>query len=847
MKKLLLLIAACCGLCLPVEASEPEAVTAAREVIVRTLGRMPANIELALCDKNGDECDSYTLLAENGVLRIGGTSCVALCKAFHDYMLSEGYGVANWSGNRFELPDAFPDRTLRRVRSPFRDHLYYNVCTYGYTTPFWGWEEWEREIDWMALHGFDMPLAPIAGEAILARVWREMGLTDAEIDAYFTGPAHMPWMRMGNMTGLDGAPSPAWHEAQVAMQHKILDRMRELGMKPVFQGFAGFVPEGMRRLYPDLAVTKTRWQGFTDCLLSPLDPRFSQIGTAFIRAWEEEFGKGSYYLIDSFNEMDVPFGPKGSAERAETLRHYGQTIYKSLSDANPDAVWVMQGWMFGYQRDIWDPASVEALLSGVPDGKLYIIDLAVDFNDYVWRSEKSWNHLTGFYGKEWIYSTVPNFGGRSALTGVLEFYANGHLDALNSANKGCLRGYGTSPEGVETNDVVYELISAAGWSGERIDLQRFLRSYSAARYGKAPAGIGRFWKEMTRSAYDEFTNNARYRWQQRPITYRMATMGINDHYYKAIECFLGCAGELGASANYRTDAVQYAAFYLAAKADIVLEAINRAYLMDDKERAARLEKRFTELLTDADRLLASHPLLRLERWTGMARKAGQTAEEQERFVGESRRLVSTWGGPSLADYSCRVWSGLIRDFYIPRWEKFFEAKRNGTSFDFRTWDESWHAGKEISPVEPFDDPLEAALRLVEGAADITEKLIGGSPNAVARWSPFELGKEKTRLSFTVGHAQYDRLKALRLTNRRGTDAVTLTRLWVTASRHRWVDQKPGLEITPGKGEILIPLDKLEVDAPKAKEFTVYLELTGKAEADSFAEVELVYESCTPAK
>lgn len=211
-----------------------------------------------------------------------------------------------------------------------------NVCTFGYTSPFWGWDEWEREIDWMALHGFDMPLAPIAGEAILARVWRRMGLTDEEIGVLFTGPAHLPWMRMGNMSGLDGAPTPQWHEAQIALQHRIIDRMEALGMTPVYQGFAGFVPPAMKRIHPETTLTETKWSGFKNWMLSPLDPLFSEIGTAFIRAWEEEFGKGKYYLIDSFNEMDVPFGPKGSPERAATLRHYGETIYRSLAEANPD-------------------------------------------------------------------------------------------------------------------------------------------------------------------------------------------------------------------------------------------------------------------------------------------------------------------------------------------------------------------------------------------------------------------------------------------------------------------------------------------------------------------------------
>lgn len=820
-------------------AAVSDAADAARGVITRTLGYWPSNLRLIRTEPTVNGCDSYTVQASGGILTIEGTSCVALCKGLHDYLLENGYGVSTWSGSRFELPAEFPDSAPRRVVSPFRDHLYYNVCTFGYTTPFWGWEEWQREIDWMAMHGFDMPLAPIAGEAILARVWRAMGLTDEEIDAYFTGPAHMPWMRMGNMTGLDGAPTPQWHEAQIALQHKILDRMRSLGMKPVCQGFAGFVPAGMQRLYPNLNITRTKWSGFTDHLLSPLDPRFGQIGTAFIRAWEEEFGKCDYYLIDSFNEMDVPFGPHGSPERAETLRNYSRTIYRSVADANPDATWVMQGWMFGYQRDIWDPFSVEALLSGVPDGKLYVIDLAVDFNNFVWRSEKSWNQFSGFDGKEWIYSTVPNFGGRSALTGVLEFYANGHLEALSSPNRGVLRGYGTSPEGVENNDVVYELISAAGWSSAPIDLPRFLHAYSTARYGSSPEGIDRFWSEMTQSAYNEFTNNARHRWQQRPYARRMATMGINSHYYTAIEQFLGVQS-LSDNANYRTDAVQYAAFYLAAKADIVLEAIQWAYQTGDLARAARLEKRFTQLLADADRLLASHPILRLDRWSGKARRAGHTPEEQTRFVRESRRLVSTWGGPSLSDYSARIWSGLIRDFYLPRWQHYFEAKRKGAPSDFKTWDEQWHRDTTISAPTPFADPLRAARRLVGAAQEITPELIGRPEHVVSEWSPFEFTDAQIRHSFTISHEQFDRLKGFRIGNMRGTDQVTVEAVYITASRHRWVDLTPGVTVAGGGAPIDIPVRKIEVDAPKAKEFTVYFVLKGRLAADNFASIELLF-------
>jgi alpha-N-acetylglucosaminidase len=31
------------------------------------------------------------------------------------------------------------------------DRYYMNTCTFGYSTTFWDWARWEREIDWYCL------------------------------------------------------------------------------------------------------------------------------------------------------------------------------------------------------------------------------------------------------------------------------------------------------------------------------------------------------------------------------------------------------------------------------------------------------------------------------------------------------------------------------------------------------------------------------------------------------------------------------------------------------------------------------------------------------------------------
>ena len=817
-----------------------DGVEEVRNVIMRTFGSFPENAVLEIVPaRKGDAGDRFEYSVRKGELRISGSSRVALCRGFYDYITRNGYGVATWSCNRLDLPDVLPDCDGYSAVSPFEHRLYYNVCTNGYSTPYWGWREWEREIDWMALHGFDMPLAPVAGEAIFARVWRDMGLTDEEINTYFTGPSHMPWMRMGNMTGLDGAPSAAWHEAQIALQHKIVDRMRSLGMKPVFQGFAGFVPEAMKRHYPQVDLTTTSWSGFHNYMISPTDELFAEIERRFIEAWEREFGKGKYYLIDSFNELDIPFGEQGSAERAELLHRYSSTIYRSLQSANPDAVWVMQGWMFGYQRNIWDPQSIEALLSGVPDDKMLIIDLAVDFNRFVWKSRKTWEYVPGLYGKRWIYSTTPNFGGRSALTGVLESYANGHIEALRSPNRGELVGYGTSPEGIEQNEIVYEVLADAAWRTTEIDLEEFLCRYSAARYGECPSEMREYWRGLLASVYGRFTNNARYNWQLRPYSGRIPTMGIGPRYFEAVEKFMACGDSLGGSEAYRTDAVCMAAFYLGAKADALLDMINWAYVENRTEDVPSMERRFFSLLADADRLLESHPILRLQRWVDMAERCGASAEESDAFVEESRRLVTVWGGPNLSDYSARVWSGLIRDYYIPRWRKYFEALRDGKTFDFSSDDERYHSLRGISAVEPFADPLAAARQLVEAAADIPCTNVYRPTNAAAFVVPCHYAKKMVWLNYTVSDEQYRRAVGLRFHCTHGEDAVLLKRVTFKGHNEKLNECEIGRKICKNE-DVVITLKGGKTDGELPQEITMQIVIDGCREADNYLSVELLY-------
>lgn len=56
------------------------------------------------------------------------------------------------------------------ILSVSRFRYYQNVCTVSYSSVWWDWARWEREIDWMALNGINLPLAFTGQEAL----WQEV-------------------------------------------------------------------------------------------------------------------------------------------------------------------------------------------------------------------------------------------------------------------------------------------------------------------------------------------------------------------------------------------------------------------------------------------------------------------------------------------------------------------------------------------------------------------------------------------------------------------------------------------------------------------------------------------------
>ncbi|ESQ85038.1 hypothetical protein AEAC466_04850 [Asticcacaulis sp. AC466] len=722
----------------------------AHAVAARLLGKRANSVAFHLMS-SPDDAPWYAVKAERGRLKVTANSPVALTRGLYSYLKDNGLADVSWEGDRVASPRHWPSAAGARVESPFRHRVYMNTCTFGYTTPWWNWARWEREIDWMALHGIDMPLAMEGQEFVWQALWRENGLNESELQAYFSGPAFTPWQRMGNIEGYDAPLPQAWIVKKRDLQRRILGRLRALGMTPILPAFGGYVPKAFAEKHPEARIYKMRaWEGFHETYwLDPADPLFAKLAGRFIALYTETYGEGQYYLADSFNEMLPPIAPDGSdaakatygdatantkaavevdpAVKAARLAAYGQAIYDSIRQTRPDAVWVMQGWLFGADKAFWSSDAIGAFLSKVPDEKLMVLDIGND------RYPDVWTRSDAFKGKAWIYGYVHNYGGSNPVYGDLDFYRSDLKAITQSDAKRNLKGFGLFPEGLHSNSVVYEYAYDLAWGD--VPVSDWLKTYTRARYGQTSPALLSAWSDLQEAVYRTRYWTPRW-WKSRAGAYLLfkrptldatefpALPGDRDGLKTAVGALLALAPTYGASKLFRNDVVDATRQYVAFELDACIQAAITAYQSGDLAKGDAYVKRLTDLVLRLDSLLGAQQET-LSSWIDDARAYGDTAAEQAYYVENAKAQVTVWGGKgNLNDYASKAWQGLYASFYLPRWTRFFAALRQSiidkTPFDqarftmtITDWEHEWVRADQAFTRHVPADPLADAKALLE--------------------------------------------------------------------------------------------------------------------------------------
>ena len=161
-----------------------------------------------------------------------------------------------------------------------------------------------------------------------------------------------------------------------------------------------------------------------------------------------------------------------------------------MQESDPEAVWVMQGWMFYFAQDYWKLPQAEALLTSVPQGSLIILDL--DSTEH-----PQYERLENYFGQPFIFNMLDNFDGNMGLYGRVEDVITRPKKARQNAQN--MIGTGLTPEGIFTNYVMYDLMSEMGWSMSDLisveNLEYWLAQFANRRYGLNSSGQSQLAKD----------------------------------------------------------------------------------------------------------------------------------------------------------------------------------------------------------------------------------------------------------------------------------------------------------------------------------------------------------------
>lgn len=721
----LLVLAGCGDQATPAKTPENDMQNSVLAVLQRVTDGELDNV--SVIEVRDNEPEWFEVNASNGEARVTGNSKSAMAYGAYQYLREQGALSVSWEGKRVAIPATFPDFDGEKTYTPFSQRAYLNVCAYGYTTPWWDWARWEQELDWMALHGVNNPVAMEGQEFVWQALWKEFDLTDAELAEYFSGPAFTPWQRMGNIEGHDGPLPQSWINKKHSLQKQILARMHELGMKPVVPAFSGYVPKAFADKYPDAKIYEMpRWTGFQNATywLDPADPLFTKLAKRFIEIYTATYGEQQYYLSDAFNEM-LP--PVSKNNRHAGLASYGKRIYESIAQAAPNAVWVMQGWMFGADEEFWDLASIDAFLQDVPDSKAMIHDIGND-RYHVWQRTE------GFKGKPWVFGFIHNYGGSDPVYADFNDYVEQLKVVKASSKSGALSGFGVFPEGINNNSVAYEFLFDLPWQAQP-DTSKWVSTYTQARYGKTSPELVDTWNKLIDGVFSVKYWQSRW-WKDSAgayLLFKRPTIQITEFeghpgdiasLDAAITQLLAQADEYKNAPLYTYDLVDFTKHSVSVHADSMLQQVVLAYQRKDFARGDALLTQVESAVSRLDDLLGWHQES-LHSWLTDAASYGDTIEESTYYISNARQQITQWGGPKLKDYASKAWQGMYRGYYLPRWKQYLAAYREAMKADkpfddnaaqqaLIKWEQQWIGQHTIPPLVKPSNPNAQVKALMRG-------------------------------------------------------------------------------------------------------------------------------------
>lgn len=661
-----------------------DTIAEVRGIVERTVGERYLDWFVFSIEQDETAENDYYILTDtpDGKISIRANNGVSLATGLNYYYKYYCNVHISQETRQTKMPETIvPINGTVRKESQVKYRYAYNYCTFSYTMPFWGESEWQDEMDWLALSGVNVMLDINGYEYVWVKYLMGIGYSFLDAKDIICGSVYYAWQYMGNIEGKEAPLHNQWIADRVELARSNHRRMLALGMTPLLEAYTGIIPNQILEhgidINPADVLPQADWANmYRPAMLRTDTETYDKYAEIFYQAQREVFGDiSNLYGGDIFHE-----GGTRPADLTDTA--VAERILNQLLKEDEDAIWVIQGW-----QD--NPTS--GTIRGVKKypGHALILDLSTN-------SDPKWSSNSEFGGTPWIYNTIEHLGGHKDMHGCLATFAK--LPSFIKERNYAV-GIGFVTEGTEVNPVTYELMMEACWEEKDIKLETWIRSYITRRYGADSKSSYNAWNILLNTVYKtmdtwhvDTTNSAAFSTIWTPVkpTYSL------EEFEKAMVYLLEDYNLLSESECYLYDVAdvlrQYICGYQAVLYYEFMDAHSKRNISTFREKS----KLFLDSFDLLDRIQQTRINCTLGEWLGLAIDAADDYDDFSRRIFEksAKSLLTVWHMMgTLMDYSYRAYSGLITDYYKPRWEQ-----------RIRAWEDQLSGISTVAPtIEEFED------------------------------------------------------------------------------------------------------------------------------------------------
>jgi alpha-N-acetylglucosaminidase len=691
----------------------------AEAVLERLMPHLAPQFQLALVPRP-DHKDYFSITGTRGHIRVQAATQPTVLYGVNWYLKYVAHLQVSPNGSRLGPPDLVlpaPKLPVEKLALyPWRYALNENVD--GYSAPYWDENRWQHEIDILALSGTNAILIERGMDLVLYQTFRDSGYSDQAIRNWIVQPAHQNWQLMGNMCCFEAPISMELLEKRSQSAKRLIAILRSLGITPVLPGYYGIVPADFASLNPGAhVITQGDWNGFTrPGWLDPRDSHFDKLAASFYRHQHVLYGDSGIYDMEIFQE--------GGAAGDVPVPAAAKRVQQALMRAHPGALWMLLGWQQNPTQE---------LLSSIDTSHVLIAEIE---QGRIPREDRD----REFRGASWLYGGLWEFGGRTTMGAPLYDYAV-RLPVMARRPGSRIVGTAIFSEGLDTNPFAFDLYTEMAWHADPVDLIPWTDAYTIRRYGADDPHARRAWQILLKTAYGyradgnmkhgerDAAHDSLFASQPSLTSTHAATWSPDVLRYNPTELapalteLLQVSPELRSSETYCYDLVDVARQVMANESRRMLPLIKQAYDTKNQVAFARLTKEWLSDMQLQNDLLETSPFFLLGKWLSFVPPWASSPAELDRLNYDARSILTTWGDRKasefgLHEYGNRDWAGLTSDYYMPRWQMYFDSLSNSLAtgeppknIDWYAFGDRWNHSHKIYGANPQGDSYTAALSI----------------------------------------------------------------------------------------------------------------------------------------